>query len=121
MGVRYLIRNLKCIGGRLPFKINNFEARNEEDYRQIVGLGNLQYIGIDSSVLIHSKIISEKRSRVYTKQSALEIVKTILNCLEMIIIYFDSFRENDNKNKEKNIILHFVIDGKTPCKKIEEK
>ena len=123
MGVRYLIRNLERVGGRLPFKINNFEggcSNEEEDYRQIVGLGNLQYVGIDGSMLIHSKIISEKRSRVYIKRSALEIVKTILNYLEMIIIYFDSFSEKKDDD-EKNIILHFVIDGKPPCKKNRRK
>ena len=114
MGVRYLIRNLENIGGRLPFPI---EAHNKKDYKDIVGLGNLQYVGFDGSVLIHSKIISEKRSRVYIKQSALEIVKTVLNYLEMIINYFDTL----GGNEEKNIILHFVIDGKPPCKKNRRK
>ena len=113
MGVRYLIRNLERIKGRLPFEIDP----NNQDYQQI-GLGDLQYIGIDGSVFIHSKIISENRSRVYIQKSALEITKSIIYYLNMIIKFFNYFNEKEN---EENIILHFVIDGKPPCRKNRRK
>ena len=126
MGVHYLIRNLEHINGRLPFKItfnseNNFNMENDlylESYKEI-GTGKLQYIGIDGSVIIHSKIVSDNNNNVNITKSAIEIVNIIIIYIETIIIFFRHFNKNDEI--EKDIIIHFVVDGTPPCKKNRRK
>ena len=130
MGVPYLVRNLENICGRLPFKItfnteNNCYMESDSniyEYEQI-GKGILKYIGIDGSVIIHSKVKSTNRNNniVHIKENAKEIVITILKYIEMIIIFFDIFNPKDNNDVKKEIILHFVIDGKPPCNKNRRK
>ena len=127
MGVHYLIRNLENINGRLPFRLtfNNDEMESDpniQDYKQI-GFGLLQYIGIDGSVIIHSKIIADKNNnnQVYIEKSVIEIVETILRYIKSIIIFFNIFNNDNDKNEKQNVILHFVIDGKPPCKKNRKK
>ena len=125
MGVHYLVRNLEHICGRLPFKITfntNDSCHMESDlnideYRQI-GNGILKYIGIDGSVIIHSKIKTEN-DLVLIKQSAKEIVRQIIEYVEIIVIYFNIFNQKDKM--VKTILLHFVIDGKPPCNKNRRK
>ena len=124
MGVHYLVRNLEHICGRLPFKIT-FDTENESDpnineYMQI-GKGDLKYIGIDGSVIIHSKIISENDNSVNIKKSTTQIVQTILHYVRITIIYFNIFNKKDETVQDKEIILHFVIDGKPPCNKNRRK
>ena len=132
MGVHYLVRNLEHICGRLPFKItfnteNNFKMESDpniNEYMQI-GKGDLKYIGIDGSVIIHSKIISNNNNNnntVYVKKSTKRIVQTILHYVRMTIIYFNIFnKKNETLQEDKEIILHFVIDGKPPCNKNRRK
>lgn len=121
MGVHYLIRNLENINGRLPFKLT-FNSKDDfylesdiylESYKDI-GSGNLQYIGIDGSVIIHSKIVVDDNNNVHILKSAQEISSTILSYVQAILVYFNTFNKN---NEKKEIILHFVVDGIPPCKK----
>ena len=126
MGVRYLIRNLEYKNGRLPFKLtfnhdNDFYLESDayiDSYKEI-GSGVLQYVGIDGSVIIHSKIVTNETKGVNISLSTCEIVETIFKYLRAIVIYFNIFNvEEDEKRKEKEkLILHFVIDGNPPCLK----
>ena len=139
MGVHYLIRNLEHINGRLPFKLtfnieDKFSMESDayiESYKEIAR-GRLQYIGIDGSVIIHSKVVVDKNTHeVNIEQNANEIVKTILVYVQTILIFFNIFNnddenkkdQNENKKEEKekrpkqNLILHFVVDGEAPCQK----
>ena len=127
MGVHYLIRNLERVDGRLPFKItlndkgnSYFESDMNIDKYKDIGNGNLQYIGIDGSVIIHSKIITDK-NKILEKESAVAIVDTIMRYIKTVIIFFDIFSTRENINNSKKIILHFVIDGKAPCLKNRRK
>ena len=127
MGVHYLIRNLERVDGRLPFKItlndkgnSYFESDMNIDKYKDIGNGNLQYIGIDGSVIIHSKIITDK-NKILEKESAVAIVDTIMRYIKTVIIFFDIFNTRENINNSKKIILHFVIDGKAPCLKNRRK
>ena len=134
MGVHYLVRNLEYHGGRLPFKItfnphDNFYMESDayiEDYKHL-GNGNLQYIGIDGSVIIHGKIGSvsnnnNKCTGVDINKSAKQIVNSILTYVKTILIFFHIFEEPQMEKKNKpSIILHFVIDGTPPCKKNRRK
>ena len=121
MGVHYLIRNLEQKNGRLPFKLtfncnDNFYLESDaylESYKEI-GTGHLRYIGIDGSVIIHSKI----NKMLNEKENAQEITSAILTYVRAILIFFDCFNNNNNNDK---IILHFVIDGISPCKKNRRK
>ena len=118
MGVHYLIRNLENINGRLPFKLtfnsNDLESDLYLQSYKDIGSGNLQYIGIDGSVIIHSKIVVDDNNNVDILKSAQEVANTILSYVQAILIYFNEFNKNNEKNE---IILHFVVDGIPPCKK----
>lgn len=127
MGVHYLIRNLEYKNGRLPFKLtfnndNNFHLESDayvDSYKEI-GSGILQYIGIDGSVIIHSKIVTDDQKNVDISRSCCEIVETILRHIEAILIFFNFFNskeEEEDSKLKKTLILHFVIDGIPPCKK----
>ena len=130
MGVHYLVRNLEKIGGKLPFKITfNDDLESDKyinDYKDI-GVGILKYIGIDGSVIIHSKISTDtdegNNTKLDMKESASRIVHTILQYIQSIIIFFNYFNNNyyynddDDDDDDKIVIVHFVIDGKPPCTK----
>lgn len=124
MGVHYLIRNLEHVNGRLPFKLtfnvdDKYSMESDayiESYKEI-GYGKLQYIGIDGSVIIHSKVVADKDTqKVNIEQNANEIVKTILIYVQTILIFFNIFN-NGNQGPRQNLILHFVVDGEAPCQK----
>ena len=123
MGVHYLIRNLEHINGRLPFKLtfnidDDYSLESDayiESYKEI-GYGKLQYIGIDGSVIIHSKVVADKNTQeVNIEQNANEIVKTISIYIQSILIFFNIFNQKDHS--KQNLILHFVVDGEAPCQK----
>ena len=125
MGVHHLIRNHADVNARLPLKItfNVGENANLEsdyyfsDYKQI-GTGTLRYIGIDGSVFIHSNIIADQieegKYRIHFDKTVNEIVKNILNYVEIIIIFFNLF---NNPVEKTQILIHFVVDGKPPVVK----
>ena len=142
MGVPLLMRNLTDIHGRLPFKITFNTADIETDinidkYAQLASR-DLQYIGIDGSVFIHSKISSNFNKNDFINGNAKEIVTSIIKYIKMIVYFFNIFsssnnttdkittttttndndsNNNNNNNNKSKIIIHFVIDGNSPCLK----